>query len=242
MAQVYQWVDAEGKVHFTDQPPPPTAKSVQKRKVAAGASGDDGLPYAVREAARNFPVTLYVNDCGETCTRARALLTGRGVPFVERDPREPTEEEALKKLTGGIVEIPILKIGNTILRGFAENQWHSELDIVGYPRTAPPARPRLSAPAKAPAVAIEPEVLQKSPVTLYNSVAATCATGRATVAGSGHTVYGKGCAGASRVEELRAHRPGQGNHSLANRRMALGGFDAARWNSTLDSAGYPKAP
>ena len=25
VAQVYQWVDAEGKVHFTDQPPPPSA-------------------------------------------------------------------------------------------------------------------------------------------------------------------------------------------------------------------------
>lgn len=244
-AQVYRWVDADGKVHYTDQPPPPTARNVQQKKVQTGAAEDDGLPYATRQAARNFPVTLYAGDCGETCIKAKNLLAKRGIPFSEKDPREPTEEETLQKLAGGVLEVPVLKIGNTILRGFNESQWHSELDFAGYPRTAPSPRSRPTGAAKAPAAPVDPEVAKNFPVTLYNSdCGSLCDRARKLLQARGIPFMEKNARVPAELEELRelvgpdkAIIP-----TLTVGNTALGGFDTARWNSALDSAGYPKAP
>lgn len=244
-AQVYRWVDADGKVHYTDQPPPPTAKNVQQKKVRTGIAEDDALPYTTRQAAKHFPVTLYTSDCGETCTQAKNLLIKRGVPFVEKDPREPTEEETLKKLTGGVIEVPVLKIGSTILRGLNESQWHGELDVAGYPRTAPPLRPKSPTPAKAPMVTIDPEVLKSSPVTLYNSdCGGLCERARKLLQARGIPFMERNTRLPAESEELQK-LVGPDNvliPLLAVGDRVLGGFDTARWNSALDSAGYPKAP
>ena len=49
-AQMYRWVDKDGKVHYTDTPPPGAAKDVQKRGAAA-APADAGPPRALRPPA-----------------------------------------------------------------------------------------------------------------------------------------------------------------------------------------------
>lgn len=38
-AQVYKWVDKDGKVQYTDTPPPPTATRAETKKVDAPSSG-----------------------------------------------------------------------------------------------------------------------------------------------------------------------------------------------------------
>ena len=85
-AQLYRWTDDQGRVHVTDTPPPPGAKSVQRKTFtdnsavpAAGAS----LPYAAQLASKNYPVTLYTAPECAPCGAARNLLNGRGVPFKE---------------------------------------------------------------------------------------------------------------------------------------------------------------
>src|SRR5712692_3446437 len=36
--QLYRWTDEKGRVHVTDRPPPPNAKSVQKKAVPGAAA------------------------------------------------------------------------------------------------------------------------------------------------------------------------------------------------------------
>src|SRR5712692_9723641 len=86
--QLYRWTDEKGRVHVTDTPPPPNAKSVQKKAVpgaaapgAAPSSGNE--PYALQMARKSNPVTLYTTPGCEACGEARKLLTARGVPFRE---------------------------------------------------------------------------------------------------------------------------------------------------------------
>lgn len=244
--QVYRWVDANGTVQYTDQPPPSTAKNIQQKKIQTGSSEDEDLPYATRQAAKNFPVTLYTGDCGETCIKAKDLLVKRGIPFSEKDPREPTEEETLKKLTGGVVGVPVLKIGNTVLRGFEENQWRSELDIAGYPRTTPPLRPRSPEAIKAPAVTVAPEVLKNFPVTLYNSdCGSLCDRAHNLLQARGIPFTERNARLPAELEELQK-LIGPDSHVviplLAVGDRVLGGFDTVRWSNALDSAGYPKIP
>ena len=150
---LFRWVDKDGSVHYTDQPPPPDAKSSQQKKLGTGASVDyDSTPYAVQVAKQKNPVTAYITHCGESCTSARTLLPARGIPSTIRDPENNAKDaDALKKLIGGL-QVPVLAVGENTLTGFNEPAWNSALDAGGYPRVNPFTKtpePKKDAPAKA---------------------------------------------------------------------------------------------
>jgi glutaredoxin len=168
-AQLYRWVDEKGHVEWRDTPPPPNAKQVEQRSVGSNTIQTSTLPYSVQQAVRNFPVTLWVYDCGETCTEARNHLARRGVPYTERNGR--TEAEALKKLTGSY-GVPVLYVGTTKLSGYLDTAWDSALDTAGYPKTAPPgvkpqvqqaSKPAPDPAAKAPAAGQQPAANAQAP-------------------------------------------------------------------------------
>lgn len=146
-AQLYRWVDDKGRVEWRDTPPPASAKTVERRSVGGSVIETSGMPFSVQQAVKNFPVTLYVTDCGEGCSKARALLKRRGLPYTEKNPQ--ADMEAFKKLTGGSLEIPLLLVGREQLRGYEEGAWDAALDAAGYPRSAA-VRPAATAPAPAP--------------------------------------------------------------------------------------------
>lgn len=163
-AEIYKWVDANGKIHYSDHPPPPSARSIERKRLA-DSPADPSLPYVLQEAMKNHPVTLFVYDCGEGCTKAQALLSKRGVPHVTKDPLDPAAREELKKLTGGENVAPVLQVGREVLRGFEERQWNAALDGAGYPATALvklPARKPAAPPAQ-PEEQAEPEAAGETP-------------------------------------------------------------------------------
>ncbi|MBS0308032.1 MAG: DUF4124 domain-containing protein, partial [Proteobacteria bacterium] len=59
-AQMYKWVGPDGKVNYTDTPPPKSAQKVEQKNLD-GSSGVDtaNLPYELAQAVKNSPVTLY---------------------------------------------------------------------------------------------------------------------------------------------------------------------------------------
>jgi glutaredoxin len=153
---VYRWVDKDGKVHFSDTPPPPEARESSQKRLGGGYV-DREYPYAVQMAMKRNPVTLYVApSCGEACTGARQLLSERGIPFSERDAQSSAPaQEALKKLIGGL-EVPVLVVGESTLKGYEEGQWHAALDTAGYPRTRLPGQSPTRGATEAPPAAGTP--------------------------------------------------------------------------------------
>lgn len=149
---MYRWVDSEGGVHFSDQPPPPSVKKIEKKNLSSKSGGEQALPYSLQQAMQNFPVTLYLSECGIACKQAQQFLAKRGVPHTELDATQTEIQEELRKHTGGSLEVPVLLVGRSVLRGFEEGQWNAVLDTAGYPRTAlvrvTPNRPQ---PAATPA-------------------------------------------------------------------------------------------
>ncbi len=161
-AQMYRWVDKDGNVNYSDQPPPPDARDVEERR-GAGKPADQPLPYALDRAVRNFPVALYTSSCGEGCARASELLARRGIPHTVYDATQPAFQDRLKELAGGQLVVPVLQVGQSVLRGFEAGQWNTALDAAGYPATAlvkvtpeqatppaPPAPPEAQAGAEQP--------------------------------------------------------------------------------------------
>jgi len=153
--ELYRWLDAKGKVHYGDLPPADaTQVTTIKSPAAAATTPDENLPYETRRAQQNFPVTLYAADnCAEACNQARELLKKRGIPFSEKRLQTQEDIDAFKALSGSD-STPTLAVGKTFLKGFLAGQWHGELDIAGYPKTAPYRAPG-ALPASAPAAASE---------------------------------------------------------------------------------------
>lgn len=138
-AQAYRWVDKEGRVHYTDAPPPPDAKEVQRKNLRGGGGVDtSGLPYATQVAASNFPVTLYTSpDCGPPCDNARTSLVKRSVPFTEISVTQQKDLDEVKRLSGSI-HLPLLVVGREIQSGFRNDLFNGLLDTAGYPSSGPP--------------------------------------------------------------------------------------------------------
>jgi glutaredoxin len=138
---VYRWVDKDGKVHFSDSPPPPDAKESSNRMMGGGQAAAAQMPYETQQAMKKNPVVLYTSpECGELCAQGRALLGKRGVPFTERNAAaSAADAEQVKKLVG-VLEVPVLLVGEKHVKGYQEGLWQAALDGAGYARTALPGQ------------------------------------------------------------------------------------------------------
>jgi hypothetical protein len=152
-AELYKWVDADGKVHYTDTPPPANAKKTERKKLT-DKPATPAVSYALQQAMKNFPVTLYSYACGDACSQATALLAKRGVPHAARDPMLDQQARAdMKKVTDGEEVAPVLIIGRRTLKGFNQTVWNAALDEAGYPSTVVGPVPVVAAPKPKPAPA-----------------------------------------------------------------------------------------
>ena len=141
-AQLYRWTDANGKVHYTDMPPPADAKNVQKKAAPPAVGTEPGpagqQPYALQQAVKNFPVTVYTSkDCGDPCKKGLDHLKKRGVPFSEKVVGNQNEIDELTKLAGK-PRVPVLVVGITVQKDYEEQAWNEALDSAGYPKTGIP--------------------------------------------------------------------------------------------------------
>lgn len=172
-AQLYRWTDAQGRVHVTDTPPPPTARNVRSRAVQAGesASASENLPYALQAAMKSAPVTLYTAPDCAPCGSARALLNARGIPFREISVVDERQQEALKQAVGSL-SVPSIKVGSSVQKGFEQGAYQGLLDAAGYPRPGilPPrnqAEPKPEAAPK-PAAASDESPAERAPAGPYS--------------------------------------------------------------------------
>src|ERR1044071_2186516 len=154
-SNVYKWVYSQGNVHFSDTPPNEPAKNVTQKRLGGGQPDESALPYATQIAAKKNPVTLYsAPQCGDPCAQGRDLLSSRGIPYTERDAQNnPADAEAVRKLIG-VLQVPVLLIGENSMRGYDATAWHAALDSAGYPRTKLPGtvapKPRVVEPPPPP--------------------------------------------------------------------------------------------
>ncbi|MBS7806345.1 glutaredoxin family protein [Variovorax sp. PCZ-1] len=164
--QLYRIVGPDGRVTFSDQPPPPSANA----KVTTGrggsfsdSAGGAALPFELRSVVQRFPVTLYTGKDCNPCDAGRNMLRNRGIPFTERTVESNDDFEALKRLSGAS-SLPLATVGSQQMKGFSDAEWTQFLDAAGYPKTSqlptgyrnPAPSPMVARVAPAPAAAAAP--------------------------------------------------------------------------------------
>lgn len=147
--QVYRYVDVDGKVVYSDKPPPPNAKDAQAKRVTGNSIETSALSYATQQAQERYPVTLYSFSCGVVCDSAQGMLNKRGVPHTVIDVSAADGADKLKKLSGSL-DAPALQVGEQYSVGFNEAKWQGMLTDAGYPKTPPPRTTPVGKPAAAP--------------------------------------------------------------------------------------------
>lgn len=161
-AQLYKWVGPDGKVNYSDKPPPPSVKLLEKKSLSESADVAN-LPYELSLAVAQNPVTLYTASSCAPCNDGRNLLKNSGIPFSEKTVSSNEDIEKLRQ-TGGDSRLPLLLIGSSKYHGFESAEWKSALGSAGYPASnrlpkdyrypaAEPAAPAAVQPSKEPAPA-----------------------------------------------------------------------------------------
>lgn len=164
-AQLYKWVGTDGKVTYSDVPPPKTAAKVETKALSSGDTNTTGLPFELAEAAKVHPVTLYTTRNCAACDDGRKLLSERGIPFREKTVNS-NDDVAQFKQAGGDGQLPMLTVGRNKQLGFEPGAWNGALSNAGYPETSvlpktyrnPP--PQAAAPAPK-SVAASPEKVEE---------------------------------------------------------------------------------
>ena len=172
-AQVYKWVDADGKVTYSDVPPPKSAVKVEAKSFSDSAASNVQLPFELAEAVKNMPVTLYTTSKCPPCDEGRSFLKQSHIPFSEKTVTTEADFQKLSSITDGN-QFPLLTVGRTKLKGYLYSDWHSTLSQAGYPDTnmlpsdyqypAPqPAAPSVTNAADTPKPASQTDLPQRDP-------------------------------------------------------------------------------
>jgi glutaredoxin len=135
--QMYKWKDSEGVVHYSDTAPPPKEKHVEVKDFSGASTPMTPavpLPYALAQAVKNNPVTLYTaGDC-TPCDQARVALRERGVPFSEKTISNEADRARLVQASGGS-SVPFTTIGSKSLSGYSAPELQAALTAATYPLT-----------------------------------------------------------------------------------------------------------
>lgn len=130
VAEIFKYVDAEGKVHFTDAPPVGVdAKplDIQPNVYEGGNTASKPVKLSgkatpiYKSAAKTQPkVELFVTSWCGYCKKAKAYLQKKGIKFtaydIEKDLRAARRKDSLTSRKG----VPFALIGNQKVTGFSE--------------------------------------------------------------------------------------------------------------------------
>lgn len=124
--KLYKWVDKDGRVSYHDRPPTDGGYRVEEKSLSSKAGGEEAVdrPAVVLYSAPNCP----------SCDQAREYLKRRQVPFTDKNAASDLKvQEELKKKAGALT-VPVLLVGEKVMKGYLESLLEGELDQAGYPK------------------------------------------------------------------------------------------------------------
>ena len=120
VADMYKWVDENGKVHYSDSPPP--GKKAKKLDLKINSiSGPPVVSSFSNSTAgtSTSKVRLYTTTWCGYCKKAKAYLQARGTPFQEIDVESSAQGQSEFRALGGR-GVPVILVGNQRMDGYSE--------------------------------------------------------------------------------------------------------------------------
>lgn len=127
-AEIYKWIDAGGKSHFSGSKPANSAsienRTVLEVKSLQPATADN------KDQPTTPQVNLYVTSWCPYCKKAMAYLRKNNIAFIAYDIEKDSDAAAHKKsLDPGYSGVPLAVINGSTIRGFSEDSYQTALAI-----------------------------------------------------------------------------------------------------------------
>lgn len=130
-AQIYKWVDAEGKVHYDSRPPanvkaePITDGKVStvapQKPVQAGPAAASAPTRAKPASATQPRVVMYATSWCGYCAQARQWFSANRIAFTEYDVEANANAMAEFRKLGGR-GYPLIMVGDERVAGFSQRR------------------------------------------------------------------------------------------------------------------------
>lgn len=134
-AQMYKWVGANGKIVYSDTPPPANAKKLASKSMETSSLSNVKLPPELQAAVSKNPVVFYSTSNCSACNEARTMLKKNGIPFTEKTIKTDEDINKLKQISGDST-LPLIFVNKSKFLGFNEEEWRTALTAGGYPETS----------------------------------------------------------------------------------------------------------
>jgi len=146
-AELYQWVDENGVVHMSDQPPPQTEKKSDVKVYQESSTPPSTKKYKGKKATRSkhkkskarkkaekkklFPrarVKIYTTSWCGACKQALAFLREHGVRYSNYNVERSTSAAARLKELNPNGSVPVAVINGKVLVGFSAASYIAALE------------------------------------------------------------------------------------------------------------------
>jgi glutaredoxin len=130
-AGVYKWTDAQGRVHYSDSPPPDQKAAQVKIKVNSISGPAVVSAFKAGSPAAKERVRIYTTSWCGYCKKAKAQLAARRVPFDEIDVETSDSGQREFASLGGR-GVPVILVGGQRMDGFDAGRLEAMLQTAGY--------------------------------------------------------------------------------------------------------------
>lgn len=115
-AEIYKWVDENGKTHFSDiKPAGQASREIRLRPMPPASRGPGG---ATETPVNTRHVTLYATSWCGYCAKARQHFRANNIPYTEHDIEKSESARRMYDQLGGN-GVPVILVGDRRMNGFS---------------------------------------------------------------------------------------------------------------------------
>lgn len=116
-ADIYQWVDEAGNVHFSDKPTAAEATKIEIEAIQTYTSPQVDTLEAGVDAANQTQIVIFSTAWCSVCKQAKAYMQEKGLAYQEYDIEKSEQNRRMfAKLDGK--GVPIILVGKRRMQGF----------------------------------------------------------------------------------------------------------------------------